>query len=155
MPLQAVPLPQSTPTPELLREAVRAFYQPYMTGELDLYERLLTEDWTEHEPVSPDQAPGPHGYKPIVAKVRQMMPDIGFDIEAFVVEGDMVAVRSRLSATHTVEAFGLKPTGKRFSILTMDMHRFEGDRIAQTWHVENWLDMFRQVGAAPGGGGGQ
>jgi hypothetical protein len=25
---------------------------------------------------------------------------------------------------------------------------FEGNRIAETWHVENWLDMFKQVGAA-------
>ncbi len=133
------------------KQAVRRFYEPYGSGDLDLYNDLLTPGWTEHEPVSSDQKPGPANYKPIVVYVRGMFPDIAFGVEAMVEEGDVVAIRSTLTATHTVEAFGLKPTGKRFTILTMDMHRFEGDRIAETWHVENWLDMFKQVGAMPGG----
>jgi predicted ester cyclase len=133
------------------KQAVRRFYEPYGGGDLATYDAVLTPGWTEHEPVSPDQRPGPANYKPIVAHVRSLFPDIAFAIEAMVEEGDLVAVRSTLSATHTVEAFGLKPTGKRFAILTMDMHRFEGERIAETWHVENWLDMFKQVGAVPGG----
>lgn len=133
------------------KQAVRRFYEPYSNGDLDLYDDLLTPGWTEHEPVSPDQRPGPANYKPIVAYVRGMFPDIAFGAQAMVEEGDVVAIRSTLSATHTVEAFGLKPTGKQFTILTMDMHRFEGERIAETWHVENWLDMFKQVGAMPSG----
>ncbi len=124
---------------------VRRFYEPFATGDVDLYDAILTEDWVEHPPAAPGQAPGRAGYKPVVRQVREMMPDIAFTLDALVEEGDLVAVRSTLSATHTTAGFGVPPTGRRFAILTMDMHRIIGDRIAETWHVEDWQDMLRQV----------
>lgn len=43
-------------------------------------------------------------------------------------EGNLVALRPTLSATHTTDAFGVPTTGKRFAILTMDMHRIADGR---------------------------
>jgi steroid delta-isomerase-like uncharacterized protein len=129
---------------------VRRFYEPFASGNVDLYDELLTENWVEHPPAAPGQAPGRAGYKPVVRQVRTMMPDISFQIGALVAEGDMVVARSTLSATHSTDAFGFPATGKRFAILTMDMHRIEQGRIAETWHVEDWQDMMRQVRARSG-----
>ncbi len=132
---------------EANKTLVRRFYEPFASGNVDLYDELLTETWVEHPPAAPGQAPGRAGYKPVVRQVRTMMPDIAFQIGALVAEGDMVVARSTLSATHSTDAFGFPATGKRFAILTMDMHRIEQGRIAETWHVEDWQDMMRQVGA--------
>jgi steroid delta-isomerase-like uncharacterized protein len=134
------------------KAAVRRFYEPFINGNVDLYDELLTENWTEHPPAAPGQQPGRAGYKPVVAGVRAMMPDISFTVDALVEEGSLVSVRSTLSATHTTDAFGVPATGRRFAIMTMDMHRFEGNRIAETWHVEDWTDMMRQIGAVTGNG---
>ncbi|MDX2205982.1 MAG: ester cyclase [Hyphomicrobiaceae bacterium] len=130
---------------EANKALVRRFYDPFVTGNVDLYDEILTEDWVEHPPAAPGQAPGRAGYKPVVQHVRTMMPDITFAIGALVAEGDLVVARSTLSATYSTNAFGFPATGKRFSILTMDMHRIAGGRIAETWHVEDWQDMMRQV----------
>lgn len=135
---------------EANKELVRRFYEPFASGNVDLYDELLTENWVEHPPAAPGQAPGRAGYKLIVRQVRAMMPDIAFAIDALVAEGNMVVARSTLSATHSTDAFGFPATGKRFAILTMDMHRIEGERIAETWHVEDWQDMMRQVGVRQG-----
>lgn len=133
---------------EANKALVRRFYEPFATGKVDLYDEILTEDWVEHPPAAPDQAPGRAGYKPVVQQVRAMMPDIAFEIGALVAEGNLVVARSTLSATHNTDAFGIPATGRRFAILTMDMHRIDGERIAETWHVEDWQDMLRQVQSA-------
>jgi steroid delta-isomerase-like uncharacterized protein len=132
---------------EANKALVRRFYVPFATGDVDLYDDLLTEDWVEHPPAAPGQAPGRAGYKPVVRQVRAMLPDIAFSLEALVAEGDLVVARSILSATHATDAFGFPATGERFAILTMDMHRIAEGRIAETWHVEDWQHMMRQVGA--------
>lgn len=142
----AAPPGRAATSLEANKALVRRFYEPFVTGEVDLYDRLLAEDWVEHPPAAPNQAPGRAGYKPVVQHVRTMMPDIRFDVGAMVAEGDLVALRSTLSATHTTDAFGIPATGKRFAILAMDMHRIAGGRIVETWHVEDWQDMPRQVG---------
>lgn len=143
----------ATPSTAVLRsEMVRiatAFYAPFMTGAVDDYDQLLTLDWAEHPPF-PGQAPGPAAYKPIVTRVRGMLPDIRFRIEDTVREGEKLTVRSTLSATHTRPFFGHAPTGKAFAIQTIDIHRFVGARIAETWHVEDWMSAFAQLGVGQG-----
>ena len=134
------------------REATaRRFYEPFSGGSVDVFDEVLTEGWSE-TPAPPDLAPGREAYKENVAGLVAMAPDLSIEVEEVLVEGDMAAVRSRLSATHAQPMFGVPPTGRRFEIMTMDMHRFEGDRIAHTWHVEDWLSALQQIGAMGGEG---
>ena len=137
-------------TDRAAREAlVRRFCKPFSGGSVDVIDEVLTEGWSG-TPAPPDLALGREAYKENVAGLVAMAPDLRIEVEEVLVEGDVAAVRSRLSATHDQPMFGVPPTGRRFEIMTMDMHRLEGERIAETWHVEDWLSAFQQIGAMGG-----
>ena len=91
------------------------------------------------------------------AAIRAALPDLAHVQEAVVVEptpdgGALAAVRSRLAGTHRGAFLGVAPTGRPVAIRTMDMHRVGPDgRIAETWHLEDFFGLFRQLGAAPAG----
>lgn len=145
---KAVPAERAT-----MEAQVRAFYDPFNGASVDVFDDVLTEDWTE-EPAPDDLEPGREPYKANVAGLREMAPDLTISVNEIVIEGDLAVARSTLSATHAGPMFGVPATGIRFEIMTMDMHRFEGDRIAETWHVEDWLSALGQIGAMGGEGAG-
>lgn len=132
-----------------LETIARQFYEPFNGAPVDVYDDILVEDWFE-TPAPPDLEPGRAPYKANVAGLREMAPSLRIDVKEVLVEDDMVAVRSRLTATHDGDMFGVPATGRTFEIMTMDMHRFDGDRIAETWHVEDWLSALEQIGAMGG-----
>jgi steroid delta-isomerase-like uncharacterized protein len=135
----------ATPTTDDPEAIARAFYEPFNTGDVSIYDRVLAEDWVDH-PLAPGQAPGREGFKPIVGFFRTVFPDLQLVIEDVLVDGDKVAVRSTFRGTHQGEFFGIPPTGKQIEAMAIDIHRIENGRIVETWHVEDWLSIFGQLG---------
>jgi steroid delta-isomerase-like uncharacterized protein len=88
----------------------------------------------------------------IVTAWRQAFPDLRFDIEDEVVRGEAVVHLVTCSGTHsgTFEhpAVGvLAPSGRRFSVDHMHIHRVRDGRIVQHWGTRNDLAMLQQLGA--------
>ena len=69
--------------------------------------------------------------------------------EDFVANGDKVLVRSTIRATQKGDFAGIKATGKSITLMAMDLHQICNGRVAQTWHVEDWLSAMFQMGALP------
>ncbi len=128
---------------------VRAFYEPFNTGDVSIYEQILAPDWMDH-PLAPGQQPGAAGFGPVVLGFRTAFPDLHLVNEDILVDGDKVAVRSTFTGTHQGDLFGIPPTGRHIEAMAIDIHRLEGGRIAETWHVEDWLTVLGQLGALGG-----
>jgi steroid delta-isomerase-like uncharacterized protein len=135
----------ATPTASDPEALARAFYEPFNTGDVSVYDRVLAEDWMDH-PLVPGQAPGREGFKPIVLFFRSAIPDMQLVNEDILVDGDKVAVRSTFRGTHQGALFGIPPTGKPIEAMAIDIHRIENGQIVETWHVEDWLTVFAQLG---------
>ena len=73
------------------------------------------------------------------------VPDLRVTPLAILHEGGQFVVRSRLSGSPTAEFLGVAPTGKGFSILSIDIHAFEDGRIIETYHIEDWFSAVRQL----------
>ena len=131
------------PPPEAL---ARAFYEPFNTGDMAVYDEVLAPDWADHPLHVPDQAPGREPWKQIVAYFRTSAPDLNLVNHDILVVGDKVAVRSTFRGTHHGELFGIPPTGKPIEAMAIDFHRIESDQIAETWHVEDYRTVFAQLG---------
>jgi hypothetical protein len=57
--------------------------------------------------------------------------------------------RPRRSDGHAIgRTVGNATNGKSFKLMSIDMHTLEGDKIARTYHVEDWQGAFRQMSAA-------
>lgn len=141
------------------KEIVRRFVEEvWNEGRLDAADEVLTADYIEHPSTPrPDRPPdgdadrGPEPMKRFVQMFRGAFPDMRFDIEQMVAEGDKVAVHLVGSGTHLGELHGLPPTGRRIRVAGAAIHRIAGDQIAETYQVVDRLALREQLGA-PGMG---
>jgi predicted ester cyclase len=83
------------------------------------------------------------------ANFRRGFPDVVSTIEDLIAEGDKVVARWRSRATHRGEYVGVPPTGKEVEFTGISVYRIEGDRIGESWTIEDELGLRRQLGAVP------
>lgn len=60
-------------------------------------------------------------------------------------DGNFVTVRSRATGTPVAPFFGVDGEGRRFDILTIDIHELEDGVIVRSYHVEDWAGALRQL----------
>lgn len=77
----------------------------------------------------------------------KLMPDLNWDVQEMIQEGDKVVVRSRATGTPKGPLFGVDGKGKSFDILTIDIHTVENGKIVKTYHVEDWAGALQQLSA--------
>jgi predicted ester cyclase len=61
----------------------------------------------------------------------------------------LVATRYVMSATHQGEFANIPPTGKRFTVTGIEMHRFADGKLVELWNVVDVLGILRQLGVVP------
>jgi predicted ester cyclase len=66
-----------------------------------------------------------------------------------VAEGDTVAVRVTMTATHLGPFLGVEPTGRRVRYEGMDFFRFEDGKMVEHWTSTDDLGLMQQLGVVP------
>jgi predicted ester cyclase len=138
---------EATPAPDDIEAIVRAFYEPFNTGDTTVYDTILAEDWAD-VPLGPGQQPGRSGFVAIIDMFRGIFPDMQVTNDEVLVDGNRAAVRSTIRGTHQGNLFGVLPaTGKPVEFMAIDIHRVENGQIVETHHVEDFLSVLFQLGA--------
>jgi predicted ester cyclase len=79
-----------------------------------------------------------------------MIPDLKWEVQEMLVEGNRVIVRSKATGTpNSPEGyfFGVPTDGsKSFEIQTIDIHTIEGGKMIRSFHTEDWATAIQQVG---------
>jgi predicted ester cyclase len=76
----------------------------------------------------------------------QLVPDLKWEPQEMIQEGNTVVVRSIASGTPKGNFFGLEADGsKLFKIMTIDIHTVEGNQIRQVHHLEDWGTAMKQL----------
>ena len=104
------------------------------TGDLDAAEELFAAEQAE-------------AAKQEAADFRQGFPDVVSTIEDLIAEGDKVVARWRSRATHRGDYMGIAPSGKEVEFTGISIYRIEGNKIAESWSVEDQFGLMRQIGA--------
>ena len=73
------------------------------------------------------------------------MPDVQTRVEDRIIAGDKVVARMTFSATHTQPLLGIPPTGRRFSLRTIDIWRVEGGKFAEHWDIVDYQGLQKQL----------
>ena len=128
------------------RAAIGTLYRAFNTGAPELLDDVLAPDWRD-VPLAPGQQPDREGLKPMIAAFRAAFADVAFTPQEVIVGDGRAAVRLTLSGRHVGEWMGIAATGRTFEIAMHEMHHFEGGRITDTWHLEDWAGWREQVGA--------
>lgn len=76
----------------------------------------------------------------------KLIPDLAWDIQEVLADGtDRVIVRSIASGTPAGEFMGVPHSGKKFSIMAIDIHTIKDGKLSQAHHVEDWAGAIRQL----------
>lgn len=129
------------------KEKIRLFYETFVTGNAELLDQVLAEDWV-NEPKNPGQGPGRDGFKKMIPYYAEIFTNNKFVLEDMIEEGNKVVVRSTYSATQAGPFAGFPAKGRDFTIMTIDIHQFDDKgMVVKTWHLEDWLGGLFQMGA--------
>lgn len=143
-------LPTTSPNPRLgrrtLRERAHQFYRVFETGDVASLDGVFDPAYIDHTPPL-GRVPNRDGLKAAVVALRSALPDLHCVVEELLIDGTIVAVRARFTGTHLGVLGTFAPTGQPIAFIAFDMHRFGTERITESWHLEDNLTLFSQMGA--------
>jgi predicted ester cyclase len=133
---------------DLTREVVEGFYAAFEAKSVPLLKKYVTPDW-EYIPEPTDAAPGPEQMTRVFESMATALPDMKIAILDLLVHGDRAAVRAEISGTQKGELLGIEASSQHVRFAIHSFHKMRGDLIEKTWHLEDWLSVFRQLGQFP------
>ena len=103
---------------------------------------IHAENYIQHSGRSPNGlAAQIENFRAIFAR----MPDVQARVEDRIIQGDKIVARMAFSATHTQPMQGIAPTGKRFTLRTIDIWRVENGKLAEHWDIVDTAGLMKQL----------
>ena len=75
----------------------------------------------------------------------KIIPDLHWTIKDIWTSGNGIVVRGEATGAPTGELFGVRPTGKSFKTISIDMFTVRDGKLATAYHVENWTAAVEQI----------
>ncbi len=131
------------------KAVARRFFEIFSEGNVDALDEILASDAVTHDPYDPHADEGLEGAKKTISMYREAYPDISFEVEFQVAEGDMVATRWTGTGTHEGSLMGMEPTGNKTTTTGIGIDRIEDGKIVETWNSWDTLGLMQAIGAIP------
>jgi predicted ester cyclase len=121
---------------------VRRIYDEYINQtRSDLLPELVAADY-----VAPDGRRGPAVFASTIDALRTGIPDIRFEIEDVIAEGDRVAVRWTWSGKHTGTLNGLSPSNRQVKNDGIAIYELRQGKVSRVWLQTDRLGFLQQIG---------
>src|SRR5262249_8691227 len=99
---------------------------------IDRFGDFTAEGYIQHSGRSPD---GLAAFQEAFRGIFARIPDVQLNAEDRIIAGDRVVARMAFAGTHTQPLQGIEPTGKRFTLRTIDIWRVENGKFAEHWDI--------------------
>ncbi|HZE41058.1 MAG TPA: ester cyclase [Stackebrandtia sp.] len=128
-----------------MKQTVRRLYEEFLNDGKDaVADEIVTDDFVFH-PVPEENILGPARLRHVRDFLATAFSDVRFDVEDMVAEGDRVAVRFTMNATHSQDWHDLPATGKRFAMRGTSFFRVSDGRMAEGWNLLDSAGAMRQL----------
>jgi predicted ester cyclase len=135
-------------TEERNKAAFRRMYVEGLNrGVLNVADELIALDFLDHEAHLGENS-GPESMRGLIKMLRTAFPDLRFEIEGLIAEGDIVAGRLTMNGTHEGPLMSMPPTGRPVHQAHMHFVRFRDGKAIEHWGVRDDMGMMRQLGMA-------
>jgi predicted ester cyclase len=136
--------------------------EPRVESNVELVREYTRRVFNEHNPelasefVTPDvkwhggTLGSIEGSDNLIALLRSFigaLPDLNAQEQDIVADGDTVAVRFVVEATHEGELLGIAATGRRLSWDAVDVYRLRDGKISEEWAADDLTAILDAVGA--------
>jgi steroid delta-isomerase-like uncharacterized protein len=135
-----------TTSAEENKALVRRYIETWNRGDLAGMAQFWAPDMVHHTRT------GSHGFEEvinIVGDFMQAFPDLQFEIQDLVADGDRVASRMTARATHKGEYMGVAPTKRAVSCSVFGIARVAHGKLVEHWGVTDELHLMEQIGLVP------
>jgi len=114
--------------------------------DVDACVKLMPSDFTINIAGMPYQKRGTEAWRKHAEILFSAFPDIQIHIEDIFASDDKVAVRMRVTGTHTGAFIGIQPTGKKVSYEINELYRIADGKIAEEWICSDMLTLMAPIG---------
>ncbi len=126
---------------------IRRFYEEvWARGNLDVADDVFAGEYVRHDARAGEAAPGPEGQKQIAAAFRAAFPDLSWQIDLILADGDLVAGRWTARGTHLGAWANVEPTGRQVRFSGINVFRFSGGKVVELWNHRDDLGLMEQIG---------
>jgi steroid delta-isomerase-like uncharacterized protein len=131
-----------------IKEVVKPFYTKCLTvnaetNTAEVMDKMLADNF---QSISSTETKGKAQLTGQVQHFWKLIPDLKWEIQEMLQDGNRVVVRSIASGTPNGDFFGVPLTGqKSFKIMTIDIHTVEKDQVIQVYHIEDWSTAMKQL----------
>jgi steroid delta-isomerase-like uncharacterized protein len=127
---------------------VRRFYdEVWARGNLDVADDIFAKEYVRHDFRDGEPEAGPEGQKQIAAAFRAAFPDLSWNVDFVIAEGDLVAGRWTAAGTHQGPWAGAEPTGRAMRFSGMNVFRFADGKVVEIWNHRDDLGLIQQLEA--------
>ena len=139
---------------ELNKAIVTRFYEAVWNDRnLSVADEIFADDCVTHQLHSGAESEGvprrPGDVKHHVTEWLEAFPDLRFEVEQMLAEGDQVMSRCVMHGTHAGSWNGVPATGKQVSMRMFVVHRIVSGKIVEDWVLVEALGFFQQLGLVP------
>jgi steroid delta-isomerase-like uncharacterized protein len=126
---------------------LRFYEEVWNKGNVDFAFEVFAENYIRHDLRSTEALPGPEGQRKIAAEFRAAFPDLRWDVDLILAEGDLVAGHWTARGTNTGPWGGAEPTGKKAEFSGVNIFRFANGKVVEIWNHRDDLGLREQLGA--------
>jgi len=140
----------------LLREEIRArtlhLYDEANKGNIDIFYEALAPDFVSYGGAGFEDLYGPDGFAGLYRTFLQAFPDLTFQVEDVIVDGDLALARGTLGGNHEGDFMGMAPATHTYISWTGSaFFRFNGEGLIDArWQDWDGVAVMQQLGVVPG-----
>jgi predicted ester cyclase len=112
---------------------------------VEVFDELVSADAVDHS--GPVPRSGVEGFKSRTRVIHDAFTDVEVVVADLLVDGDKLAWRWRLTATHHGPFLGVAPTGKRVTMTGMNIQRVANGVVVEHWSNADQLGLLQQLQA--------
>ena len=135
----------ATSSVEANKAAIRRLYDETNKGNYDFLDELLAPDFTSYGGAGFKDLHGPAEFKELTMTFLTSFPDLWFQVDEIIGEGDDVLVSGTLSGTHKGDFYGMAATGNKVSWTGCAIFRFRGPQVIARWQEFDALGLMAQI----------
>lgn len=131
---------------EANKQMIREFLTAWNRRDMLAMSRFWSPDMVHHTRTG---TYGPAEVYSLMTGFMEAFPDLEFQIDNIVAEGDLVATHMTARATQKREFMGIPAAGRRISCSVMGLVRIVDGKIVEHWNIMDELYLMQQLGLVP------
>ena len=125
---------------------VYRFWKELNKGNLGVWDELCTPEYIYHGTAGDSTL---EQSKQHATGLLAAFPDLNCSVNEMIAEGNYVANRYTMKATHRNTYRGIKPTGKQVIFNGIEINRIADGKFIETWGISDTFCLMQQLGAIP------